>query len=81
MKNMNPKQEGVCDICGGEVLIRSDDNEEAVRDRLRIYREKTAPLINYYRKKGLLSELLINEDFGTHGEMIIARIMKVLGIN
>lgn len=79
VKNLNPKVEGVCDSCGGEVIKRSDDNPTAVKDRLNEYREKTAPLINYYKKKSLLSELLINEDFGTHGEIIIARIMKVLG--
>lgn len=80
VKNLNPKVAGICDNCGGQVVRRSDDNPTAVKNRLNEYREKTAPLIDYYHKKRLLSELLINEDFGTHGEIIISRIMKVLGV-
>ena len=49
-----PKKEGICDRCGGELYQRDDDKEETIRERLRVYEEQTAPLIEYYRKKGLL---------------------------
>ena len=49
-----PAVAGVCDRDGGELLQRADDAPETVRKRLQIYRERTAPLIGYYREKGLL---------------------------
>ena len=49
-----PKVEGVCDICGGKLVTRDDDKEETVRNRLRTYNKDTAPLIDYYKEKGLL---------------------------
>ncbi len=49
-----PKVEGKCDKCGGELYQRDDDKEETVRERLRVYRERTEPLIEYYKNKGLL---------------------------
>jgi len=50
-----PKTPGVCDVCGGtEFTRRADDRPETVRDRLRVYREQTAPLSDYYRRKGKL---------------------------
>lgn len=52
-----PEKEGVCDVCGGELYQRDDDREETVRNRLKVYFEKTAPLIDYYRKKGVLVDI------------------------
>lgn len=52
-----PKVEGKCDACGGELYQRPDDNEETVRNRLKVYHEQTAPLIKYYSKKGILFEI------------------------
>ncbi|SFF33658.1 Adenylate kinase [Paenibacillus catalpae] len=52
-----PKQEGVCDKCGGELYQRSDDTEEKVGTRLDEYISKTAPLLDYYSGKGLLREV------------------------
>jgi len=49
-----PAKEGVCDRCGGELYQRDDDQEEIIRARLQVYEEQTAPLIAYYRGKGLL---------------------------
>lgn len=49
-----PKQPGICDVCGGAVIQRNDDKEESVLNRLRIYNEKTKPLLDYYRHKHLL---------------------------
>ena len=52
-----PKVDGVCDVCGGELFQRDDDNEETVRNRLEVYRAQTAPLIDYYREGGLLESV------------------------
>ena len=49
-----PKKEGICDVCGAELTIRADDREDVVRDRLRVYHEKTEPLIAYYTERGLV---------------------------
>ncbi len=49
-----PKHEGVCDIDGSRLVQREDDEEETVRNRLAVYREQTAPLVDYYDERGLL---------------------------
>jgi adenylate kinase len=49
-----PKVADVCDVCGGELYQRSDDNETTVRHRLEVYREQTQPLIGYYEDRGVL---------------------------
>lgn len=49
-----PKKEGICDKCGGELYQRDDDRESVVRERFRVYRRNTEPLIEYYKKKGNL---------------------------
>ncbi|MDH3259945.1 MAG: adenylate kinase [Acidimicrobiia bacterium] len=49
-----PQQEGVCDTCGQPLTQRPDDAEEVVRTRLAVYEKQTAPLIEYYRKRGLV---------------------------
>lgn len=52
-----PKQDGVCDACGEALIQRKDDNEETVVNRLKVYHETTAPVINYYADKGILLEV------------------------
>lgn len=49
-----PKTEGVCDVCGGELYQREDDAEATVARRLDVYQTQTAPLLDYYRRRGLL---------------------------
>ncbi|MBU1111532.1 MAG: adenylate kinase [archaeon] len=78
IKNIPTKVEGVCDKCDGEVYQRKDDSPETIKERLEIYEKKTTPLIDFYKEKGLLREIVINEDFGAHKEMIMERIMKVI---
>jgi len=56
MSNM-PKKNDACDSCSGKVIQRADDNEATVRNRLEVYREQTSPLIEYYKKSNLLSEV------------------------
>jgi len=57
IKYKPPKVEGICDVCGGELYQRPDDNEETVRNRLKVYHEQTAPLVEYYKNKGILREI------------------------
>ena len=52
-----PKQEGVCDIDGGKLIVRDDDKPEVIKNRLAIYREKTEPLIEYYDERGILNRV------------------------
>lgn len=49
-----PKKDGICDECGSEIIQRADDKEETVKNRIEVYEEETAPLINFYEKEGLL---------------------------
>lgn len=55
--NQPPAREGICDRCGGELYQRSDDTAETVKERLEVYSRQTAPLLDYYRKQGLLREI------------------------
>lgn len=57
VRNLPPKVEGVCDICGEKLVIRKDDNPETVKDRLVVYHRETEPLIAFYRDKGLLKSV------------------------
>ena len=54
VETMKPKVEGVCDLCGGPLFQRKDDNEEALKVRLEHYNFDTKPLLDYYQKLGLL---------------------------
>jgi adenylate kinase len=52
-----PKQEGVCDIDGAKLMVRDDDKPEVISKRLATYREKTAPLVDYYEERGILNHV------------------------
>ncbi len=52
-----PKQEGICDSCGGELYQRSDDSLETAQNRLKVYSEQTAPLVKFYEEKQMLSKI------------------------
>ena len=52
-----PKVEGICDECGGELYQRKDDSLETAQERLKIFHSETAPLIDFYKQKGLLHEV------------------------
>ena len=53
-KELTPKKEGICDKCGSNLVKRADDNEETYMDRYNTYIEKTAPLIDFYDKLGVV---------------------------
>lgn len=69
------KAEGVCDACGGELYQRDDDKEETVRKRLEVYNAQTLPLIEYYRKQGIIADIDGNQPM----EAVTEAIMKAIG--
>jgi adenylate kinase len=71
-----PKKEGVCDKCGGELYIRDDDKPEAITKRLEVYRDQTAPLIDFYRKQGLLADVDARPDV----DKVVENFRKALGV-
>jgi len=71
-----PKSEGRCDSCGDELIIRDDDKEETVLERLRTYHEKTEPLIDYYEEKGLLLRFDGTKDIQETTNEIMDRLLK-----
>ena len=54
VKSKPSKSEGICDVCGGDIVQRDDETEEAILNRLQVYSEQTAPLIDFYRDEGVL---------------------------
>jgi adenylate kinase len=71
-----PTKEDVCDHCGGEVYVRDDDKPEAIQKRLEVYRAQTAPLIDYYKQKGLLIDI----DARPLVDVVVVTFKKVLGL-
>ncbi len=57
VKSNPPKQEGVCDACGGSVVQRDDETEEAISKRLDVFNEQTAPLVGFYENEGMLLDI------------------------
>jgi adenylate kinase len=71
-----PKKDELCDRCGAKLIQRDDDREEVVRNRLEVYRKQTAPLIEYYERKGILIRL----DASREIEEVYQELKKVLGL-
>jgi len=71
-----PREEGRCDVCGGELYQRADDVPETVRNRIQVYRQQTSPLIDYYRDKGLL--ITIKSEGGI--ERVQEKILEALQV-
>ncbi|WP_411964133.1 adenylate kinase [Haloferax sp. YSMS24] len=72
VKFNQPDEEGVCDECGGELAQRDDDTEETVRERLSVFEENTAPVIEHYRDEGVLVEIDGEQTPGDVFEDIVA---------
>lgn len=70
-----PQREGFCDCCDGELYQRQDDREETIAARLRVFENQTAPLIDYYRRQGLLKEI----DGAGGVEEVRGRVLQALG--
>jgi adenylate kinase len=75
IETMKPKVEGVCDVCGGELVQRADDNRETVENRIDVYEQQTMPLIDYYDKAGVL----VHIDGSLGLENVFTKIREVLG--
>ncbi|NJD76484.1 MAG: adenylate kinase [Candidatus Methanoperedens sp.] len=69
-----PAKDEICDRCGGKLYQRDDDKAEAIKNRLVVYKKQTQPLIEYYKKKGILQEI----DGGKDIQAIFENIKKVL---
>ncbi|MDI6826086.1 MAG: adenylate kinase [Candidatus Aenigmarchaeota archaeon] len=63
VKNIPPKVEGICDECGGELYQREDETPEAIKVRMKEYNRKTKPLVDFYKKRGLLVNIDANYPF------------------
>ena len=69
------KEEGICDKCGGSLILRDDDKPETVLKRLGVYHEQTQPLIDYYTQAGILKEVDGTVDIND----VFAAIVEILG--
>lgn len=75
IEHIPPKQEGICDACGKELVLRDDDKPETVKNRLDVYHQQTQPLIDFYQAKGILKTV-----DGTVGmKDVFAAITAILG--
>ena len=73
--NLKPKKDGICDVCGSELIQRKDDNEETIKTRLNVYSEQTKPLLAYYDKQGLVKTFNGDDDVNA----IFANIKDAVG--
>lgn len=69
------KTEGICDVCGKELILRDDDKPKTVQKRLNVYHEQTQPLIDYYTKAGILKTVDGTVDIND----VFAAIVEILG--
>jgi len=69
-----PKLENVCDVCGGKLYTRDDDKVDTVKNRLKVYKSQTLPLIEYYEEKGILATV----NSGLDSKKVLAEICKIL---
>ena len=75
IKAAKPKVEGICDMCGGKLIQRKDDEEETIKNRLQVYYQKTKPVLDYYLKQGIVKNVSGVGDI----EDIFENIKKALG--
>lgn len=73
-----PKADGICDVCGSKLIQREDDKIETVEQRLKIYRETSQPLINYYKQKDLLYAVRINIHSSKTSEDVAKEVKEYL---
>jgi adenylate kinase len=76
--NIKPKREGICDGCGGELIRRNDETEEVIKKRLKEYEEKTKPIMENYKKKGIL-KTFFNDKIDLHPDDGTKQILDLLG--
>lgn len=71
-----PKQEGICDKCGSEIIQRKDDNVETVRSRLESYFEQTSPLVEYYEKQDKIYSAVVSKSINKLGKDVAEDVVK-----
>jgi adenylate kinase len=76
-RTLKPRIAGKCDKCDGELFKRADDQPSVILERLKIYKETSAPVIDYYRTRKLLKDIT-NDDPDVSPEIVTDRIMKLL---
>ena len=74
--NLPPKKEGICDVCGGELVQRPDDQPQNVANRLKVYAASTAPLLGWYESRGVLTRIAGNDDPDAVAEAVAQAISK-----
>ena len=72
VKNLPPKTEGICDVCGSELIQRADDVPETVMKRLQVYQDQTSPLVEYYTNSGRIANIDGSKNFPEVFEKICA---------
>lgn len=75
IEHIPPKTEGICDVCGGKLVLRDDDAPETVQNRLKVYHEQTQPLLDFYGKEGILKTV----DGTLEMEAVFEKITEILG--
>ena len=78
MKLNPPKVEGVCDVCGGELIQRKDDKEDVINSRLDTYYTETAPIEKFYEEKGLLYSTQISEKINRLADQVAKDVVELL---
>lgn len=73
IENNPPKEEGVCNECGGEVYQRADDNEETIKTRMDVYLKNTKPVVDYYEAQGKLKKVDADKD----SQEVLETLMKI----
>ncbi|MSQ11378.1 MAG: adenylate kinase [Dehalococcoidia bacterium] len=71
-----PKAPGRCDLCGGELFQRDDDKPEPVRKRVEVYERQTAPLVAYYRRKGVLRQVDGKQSIQKVQEEVLSKLAR-----
>ena len=75
IEHIPPKQEGICDTCGSELVLRDDDKPETVQNRLKVYHDQTQPLIDFYTERKVLKTVDGTKDM----KEVFADIIAILG--
>ncbi|MBO4881941.1 MAG: adenylate kinase [Lachnospiraceae bacterium] len=75
IEHIPPKQEGICDTCGSELVLRDDDKPETVLNRLKVYHDQTQPLIDFYTERNVLKTVDGTKDM----KDVFADIISILG--
>lgn len=74
---MSPKKKDVCDVCGGKLVQRKDDALQVIQDRMDVYGKQTEPLVEFYRKRGLIEEVYVSEGVDEMTPKILEQLKRL----